>query len=275
MMQANQDVLIDLKNLAISYPERKFELKVEGIQFKRNRLTALIGGTGSGKSSLLDVLGLIERPYANDFEMYYHLNGDEPAALKDLWVKDSLRNKVKRNKFGFMFQQPFFIPELKVSRNIEVSLTFGRALNGEKDRLLNEQLNSKIFRSDETISGEELAWECSGGQKQRLALLRALVNQPEVLFLDEPTGDLDPNTAQLVFKFLRNRLDRGQQDHSIIMVTHAIDLACKYADTIYFIPKDGGGITGEHLLEKEGDCWRSIEGPISKKAALKYLRNKI
>lgn len=274
-METLQDTLINLRSLEIVHPGRTFRLVVEGLQFRRNKLTALIGGTGSGKSSLLDVLGLIEKPKTANVDINYHLAGQESIALKDLWRNRRHCNQIKRSKFGYMFQQAFFIPELRVSRNIEVSLTFGSELSGQKKALVDKQLDSDIFRKDETISGKELAWQCSGGQKQRLALSRALINEPDVLFLDEPTGDLDPNTGKLVFGFLKDLLSEEGNDQTIVMVTHAIDLASEYADEIYYIPKDEAVVNQGHHLKKSESFWWCGQEKFTDEEVVNHIKSKI
>ena len=246
---------IVVHDLEISYPERSFSLTVDQLEISKGEMTILLGSTGTGKSTLLDVLGLIEKPSMSRCAISYHLNDLPPHTFQNLWSNARKRNRLKRQRFGYMFQQAFFIPDLTVRKNINVSQVLSGGVSAEK---ANQQGLSKngLFRENEQFSGHELAWQCSGGQQQRLALTRALIHQPELLFLDEPTGDLDRNTAQLVFEHLKREVFHAENaNRSIVMVTHDMALACQYGDSIYFIDKEQSRVGLHTNLRKRGGAW--------------------
>lgn len=185
----------------------------------KGEFAAIVGPSGSGKTTLLNLLGCLDTPTWGSLK----LNGTEVRGLKEKALV-----KVRRENIGFVFQQFFLLPTLTVRENIELPLLFSRR-NGYKDHL------------DEIIEivglkarAEHLPNQLSGGEMQRVAIGRALVNEPKIILADEPTGNLDSATGHKIFEFFQDLNNKGL---TLIIVTHNVELAQKAHKIIHL--RDG------------------------------------
>lgn len=171
---------------------------------------ALLGPSGAGKSSLLHILGLLERPNGGSVL----LEGEDCIPLSD-----SERTLIRRAKLGFVYQFHHLLPEFNALENVVLpQLILGRS-NSEAEKSA-RQLLTELGLADRL---EHRPGQLSGGEQQRVAIARAVANQPKVLLADEPTGNLDPETAENVFQQLLNLVrDTGL---TAIIATHNLDLA--------------------------------------------------
>lgn len=180
---------------------------------------SLVGPSGSGKTALLTILGCLESPTSGSFS----LDGIPLSGLGD-----RERVGVRRNLIGFVFQQFFLIPTLTVRENIELPLMFAKKpVDDEKTRSILAMVGLES-------RGDHLPHQISGGEMQRAAIGRALVNNPRIILADEPTGQLDSEHADRVYQVFRQLSDQGM---ALLVVTHNQELAEK-ADRIIRI-KDG------------------------------------
>lgn len=192
-------------------------------KIKTGQFVSIIGKSGSGKSTLLAQLGALDNPSSGkivvDGEDITKLSGHKQTAYRS-------------KKIGFVFQQYNLIPNLTASQNVMLALEFGgMPASKRKDRALELLASVGI---DEDQSRRRPA-KLSGGQQQRVSIARALANQPAFILADEPTGNLDSDTGQSVFKLLHD-LSR-EHNTTIIVVTHDLDIAGK-TDHTYQL-KDG------------------------------------
>jgi len=180
----------------------------------------LIGASGSGKSTTLNMIGLLDRPSAGK----YFLNGQDVFKSSD-----AERARFRSRLFGFVFQQYNLVPWLTAYENVFLPLIFSRrtALAGKIEQQFADVGLSRV-------AGQR-PFQLSGGEQQRAAILRALVNDPEVIIGDEPTGNLDSATGNRILEMLV-RLNR-ERKKTLIIVTHDADIAEK-ADQVITI-KDG------------------------------------
>jgi putative ABC transport system ATP-binding protein len=187
------------------------------VSFERGRFTAIMGPSGSGKSTLLHcVAGLDTLTSGQAF-----IAGVELTSLKE---RDLTR--LRRDRVGFVFQSFNLVPTLTAMENITLPL----ALAGRKgDPTWIDMVVDRLRLRDRLHHRPS---ELSGGQQQRVAVARALASQPEIIFADEPTGNLDSRASAEVLGFLRRAVDDMSQ--SIVMVTHD-PLAAAYADRILFL----------------------------------------
>ena len=195
------------------------------VSFERGKFSAIMGPSGSGKSTLMHcVAGLDALTSGKVF-----IGETDLSELSDKEI-----TKLRREKVGFVFQSFNLIPTLNAYENITLPLSLGKKLGDEAwikqviDTIsLNDRLNHRPS-------------ELSGGQQQRVAVARALATQPEIIFADEPTGNLDSKSGSDILKFMRRAVT--DLKHTIVMVTHDA-VSASYADHIVFLAD--GKIAGE------------------------------
>ncbi|SMP18456.1 lipoprotein-releasing system ATP-binding protein [Desulfurobacterium pacificum] len=197
---------------------------LKGISFslEKGEFSVLMGASGSGKSTLLHILGTLDSPTKGEII----IDGVNPFSLPEKEIA-SFRNK----KIGFIFQFHYLINELTVLENVMVPLLIAgveKEKAEEKAKTLLKSVNLEHRLSHRPF-------EISGGEKQRVAVARALVNDPEIVLADEPTGNLDSETAKSVISLMRE-LNREFQI-TFFIATHNPELE-KFADKTYLI-KDG------------------------------------
>ena len=197
------------------------------VSFERGKFSAIMGPSGSGKSTLMHCLAGLDsltsgRVYIGDVEL---------SALNDREL-----TKLRRAKVGFIFQAFNLIPTLTAEENIVLPLTLGKE-QGDKEWI--DRVVRTISLQDRL---DHRPSELSGGQQQRVAVARALASKPEIIFADEPTGNLDSRTGGEVLKFMRQAVDELGQ--TIVMVTHDA-VAASFADRIVFLAD--GRLAGELL----------------------------
>lgn len=229
--------LIEIKHLYKSYPEGKGRLEILNdlnLSFTSHGLCSLLGNSGSGKTTLLNVLSTLD----SDFQGEYLYKGCDVTKFTSK-EKDNFRNK----EIGFIFQESHLLEEFTVEENILLV-----ARNNDQTQL-KEKVKHLLEQVHLTGIEKKKAKDLSGGEKQRISIVRALINDPEVLIADEPTGSLDNENGKEVMEILKNI----SQTKLVIVVTHNQDLAESYSDRILKI-KDGK-IHEEfnHLKEKKTD----------------------
>lgn len=218
--------LIQLKDINkyynINKRERLHVLKSLNFEIKQGEFLMIMGKSGSGKTTLMNSLGFLDR-----FDNGAYLFNGEDVTHIDENKKSELRNKY----MGFIFQQFFLIDSLTIGKNVELPLIYkGGVPKHERDQLVKKYLS--LVGLEEKI--KSYPKELSGGQQQRIAIARALICNPYVIFADEPTGALDSETTVQIMDILSELNKKGK---TIIMVTHDGDLT-KYATRVIRI-KDG------------------------------------
>jgi putative ABC transport system ATP-binding protein len=195
------------------------------VTFERGRFTAVMGPSGSGKSTLMHCMAGLERPTSGRVLV----SGQDIGELDDAGL-----TKLRRDRIGFVFQSFNLVPTLSAAENISLPLDLaGAKVNSEWFGYLVGQLGLKDRLSHRPS-------QLSGGQQQRVACARALITQPDLIFADEPTGNLDSNASAELLEFLSNSVrDIGQ---SIVMVTHD-PRGAAYADRVVFLAD--GTVVGE------------------------------
>jgi putative ABC transport system ATP-binding protein len=208
----------------------------------RGEFTAIMGPSGSGKSTLLHCLAGLDRPTSGQV----FIGESEVTALKEKPL-----TQLRRDRVGFVFQAFNLVPTLTAAENITLPIDIaGR----DVDRPWFDTVVDTIGLRDRLT---HLPSELSGGQQQRVAGARALVSKPEIVFADEPTGNLDSKSTQELLAFLRDAVDSHGQ--TIVMVTHD-PIAASYADRIVFLT-DGQVVDEmrEPTAERVLDRMKSLE----------------
>ncbi|MBY0572528.1 MAG: ABC transporter ATP-binding protein [Undibacterium sp.] len=216
--------MIALKDIRKTYMQGGNEIRaLDGIDLhiKQGEFVAIMGPSGSGKSTLLNVLGALDKPDSGT----YHLEQDEIGAMDDDASSD-LRNR----RIGFVFQSFHLLPRLTVLENVLLPQRYAASV----DAHASSRARSLLERIGLGQRLDHLPGELSGGQLQRAAIARALLNQPALLLADEPTGNLDSKSAVDVLELLAELNTAGQ---TLVLVTHDPSIAAKAGRTIHL--RDG------------------------------------
>jgi lipoprotein-releasing system ATP-binding protein len=185
-------------------------LRQVNLELRRGEALAVTGPSGSGKSTLLHLLGTLDTPTSGTILV----DGKDPFRLPERELAD-FRNR----HVGFIFQDHHLLPQCSVLENVLIPTLVGKNDRSEVDRWA-KQLLERVGLSDRL---DHRPAELSGGERQRVAVARALIHHPVLLLADEPTGNLDRHTAQVVGQLL---LDLHRQEQTVlVVVTHSIDLA--------------------------------------------------
>lgn len=203
---------------------------LKGVSFtiKDGEFVAVMGPSGSGKSTLMHILGCLDTPTSGS----YRLDGNDVSTLSD----DELA-EIRKEKIGFVFQAFNLLPRTTVLRNVMLPLVYAGVGEEERDHRARAALSAAGLL--ETHFGHR-SNELSGGQIQRVAIARALVNDPTLILADEPTGNLDTKTGEIVLGTFQ-KLNQGGR--TIVLITHEPDVA-SHAQRIITI-RDGAILSDE------------------------------
>ena len=230
--------MLEIKNISKIYTTFSFDQKAlddVSISFRKNEFVSILGPSGSGKTTLLNIIGGLDKYTSGDLI----INGVSTRKYTDRdW--DSYRN----HKIGFVFQNYNLIAHQSVLANVELALTLSGVSKKERRKKAEEALE-KVGLSDHIYKRPN---QLSGGQMQRVAIARSLVNDPDIVLADEPTGALDSKTSEQIMDLLKE----VAKDRLVIMVTHNREIAEGYSTRIIEL-KDGKitGDTNPFALEKE------------------------
>ena len=197
---------ITIKKISKSFSNNKnvTVLKKINYSFIKGKIYSLMGPSGSGKSTLLNILSMIDKPTTGSL-----LIGNDPINFNDNTANDKIRSQ----KIGIIYQQNNLLSDFTALENVYLA---GLALSNDKKSSI--QRAKKVIKKMNLSSREHhYPSELSGGEKQRIAMARALINEPEIILADEPTGSLDHTTAKEVFKVLYNLKNKNRL---IIYATH-------------------------------------------------------
>lgn len=197
-------------------------LKGVTIDIAEGESVAIVGKSGSGKSTLMHILALLDSPTGGSVRV----DGEDAATLRGAKL-NALRNRT----FGFVFQQFFLNPATSVLDNVMLPLKIGRVRSAERKR----RAMAALEQLELADKARNRATDLSGGQKQRVVIARALVNEPRIIFADEPTGNLDSATGAVVEDLLFE-LNRTE-GITLVIVTHDEELAARASRRIYL--RDG------------------------------------
>ena len=217
-------MIIEVKNLKKTYEGVVPTHALKNINFsvKKGEFIALMGRSGSGKSTLLHQLGLLDTPTAGEVIM-------EGSNL--MLLSEKQKSKFRLNKLGYVFQSYALLPELTALESVYLPLM----LSGISKKIYIKKASEMLEKVGLADRLHHLPKEMSGGEQQRVSIARALVNNPMILFADEPTANLDSESSLIVLKLFRKlNKEIGQ---TIIMVTHELDDQ-KYVDRVIWL-KDG------------------------------------
>ena len=229
--------MIEIKNITKVYKTGDVEFSaLNGVSFTINdgEFVAIMGPSGSGKSTLMHILGALDNPTDGK----YFLDGKDVSTLTDDQLAD-----IRKDKIGFVFQSFNLLPRTTVLRNVMLPLVYEGVESKEREKRARTALFAAGLDENHFT---HLSNQLSGGQIQRVAIARALVNNPTLILADEPTGNLDTKTGEIVLETFR-RLNK-ELGRTVVLITHEQDVA-EHADRVLFI-RDGLLIEDKKIIHK-------------------------
>lgn len=212
--------MLVIENISMNYDETPnivHALSNVNLILNKNELTIIEGPSGSGKTTLLNIIGGLLKPSSGiilvNNKNIIEMNDNEKAYY---------RNKV----IGFVFQSFYLEPNFTVYDNVEVPLIIAGIPKNERRKMILSTLDSVGLLDKEKMIASKL----SGGEKQRVSIARAIVNNPEIILADEPTGNLDSKNGDMIMSLLKRI---SKEDKIVIVITHNDEQAIKYGDKIY------------------------------------------
>lgn len=202
-------MLLEVKDIHKAYGNLQV-LKGVNLTVKHGEVVSIVGSSGAGKSTLLHIIGTIDKPDKGELI----LDGKNPFSLND-----TLLSKFRNEKIGFVFQFHHLLPEFTAIENVCIPLY----LNGTNTKEANERATYLLNKLGLSSRMQHKPSELSGGEQQRVAVARALVNNPLVVLADEPSGNLDSQNARELHKLFFELRDEFKQ--TFIIVTHNEELA--------------------------------------------------
>jgi putative ABC transport system ATP-binding protein len=229
--------MIECQNITKTYINGDVQTKVlKGVSFRINdgEFVAIMGPSGSGKSTLMHILGMLDNPTSGT----YVLDTKDVSKLSDDELAD-----IRKNKVGFVFQQFNLLSRATVMRNVMLPLIYAGIKKEERIKKARKALTSAGLYENRW---GHLSNQLSGGQMQRVAIARALVNDPSIILADEPTGNLDTQTGEIVLATFQ---ELNHKEHrTIILITHELYVA-EHTDRIIHI-QDGLILKDEKNIQK-------------------------
>jgi putative ABC transport system ATP-binding protein len=238
-------MIIRLKDIRRTYKvgtEQIHALNGVSIEIRQNEYVAIMGHSGSGKSTLMNLLGCLDRATSG----IYELDGQNTTKMSN-----SQLAQVRNGKIGFVFQSFELLPRFSAVKNVELPLIYSHQVVWNRKELAHKALERVGLAERMNHRPNQL----SGGEKQRVAVARALINNPAILLADEPTGNLDTKTSEEILALFRRLHQEGQ---TIIMVTHEADVACHAKRIIRM--RDGKVISD--VPTEQDAVWALHGGPV-------------
>jgi len=229
--------IIECKDIKKSYHTGGIDTAVlKGITFsvKEGEFVAIMGPSGSGKSTLMHIIGALDTPTSGS----YFLAGQDVSKLSDEELAD-----IRRDKIGFVFQSFNLLPRATVLRNVSLPLIYANVEKAKRERIAEQALIDSAFPK---AFWNHRSNQLSGGMMQRVAIARSLVNDPALILADEPTGNLDSKTGEVVLHTFQTL--NMKQGKTVVLITHEPYVA-QHADRIIHI-RDGHIVTDEKNPKK-------------------------
>ncbi len=208
-------MFFQVKNLSKTYHTASTAITVLNnlsMSLSQGEFLSIVGDSGSGKSTLLQILGTLDHADHGSVEL---------DGISVLGLTEQQRAKLRNTQLGFVYQAHHLIPELTAIENIMLPLM----IRGEQTKIARNKAMALLERLHLSKRASHIPARLSGGEAQRVAVARALIGKPRLLLADEPTGNLDEDTAETVFEALRQLCSEEQA--AVIMVTHSMPLARK------------------------------------------------
>ena len=240
-MPAGDGPVIRLENVHKTYDLGEIQvhaLRGVSLEIKRGEFVAVMGASGSGKSTLMNILGCLDRPTKGR----YFLDGTDVSQFSKVELA-----RIRNRKLGFVFQQFNLLSRTSALENVELPTVYAGIPQAEREKRARESLE-RVGLSDRA---DHHPSQLSGGQQQRVVIARALVNHPQILLADEPTGNLDSRTSVEIMDILQ-RLNE-EEGLTVVIVTHEADISLYGKRALEF--RDGrikrDSLTQKRLIAKD------------------------
>jgi lipoprotein-releasing system ATP-binding protein len=253
-----ESVLFHIKNLKCAYGDKsKVVLNIKELIIPRGKIVFILGSSGSGKSTLLETLGLMNNTSKSGEILFNSIDkgNSNLINLGKIWnTGDEQLNSIRKDNFSFIFQQTNLMENFTAYENISLSEMIKDDVKLEETISKAKVLMNRVGLNENEVDINKMPTFLSGGQRQRLSFVRALCNKSNVVFCDEPTGNLDETNANELFEVIREETIKGR---SAVIVSHDINLALKHADLIIVLTKNIEKKYGELLLDNifERETW--------------------
>lgn len=256
-----------IRHLKCAYDPKTTVLQLDELDIPAGRMVFVIGKSGVGKSTLLETLGLMNRTILarEGTSILLTPPKGEACEIKNAWNWSNARlSQFRRQHLSFIFQQTNLMPNFTAGENMIIGLLLkGKSYAEAKQEVL--KVMERLFLPEEVF--DKKVTEISGGQRQRLAFVRAITADFTVLFGDEPTGNLDKQAAQEVMAVLQEAV--RQEGKTVILVSHDLHLALHFADMIVPITasqyKNGqpiGIVAPDNIIERQSSDWIDRRGQL-------------
>lgn len=203
--------IIQVKHLSKKY-DRQIIFHDFNLNINKGEICAIVGSSGCGKSTLLQIIGLLD----NNFYGVLLIDNQDVSV-----ISNNEKRKMRKYKIGFIYQFHFLIPELTVEQNVALSLK----LQNASQEFIKNKVDFLLQKIALQHKSQNFPHELSGGEKQRIAISRALAHNPSIILADEPTGNLDPKNTEKIFQILQNTVKTSQT--TVILATHNMKIAEK------------------------------------------------
>ncbi len=214
--------ILELKKVNRHYKDKNRNLEIiKDLDWQVNEgdFVAVLGKSGSGKSTFLNLIGMLDEPSSGNIM----INNKEVSKLNQ-----DERDRMRNEFLGFIFQFHFLLPEFTALENVIMPALVNKKVNKKEVEERAKELLKEVGLEDRI---DHKPSELSGGEKQRVAIARALINSPKILLADEPTGNLDEETSEVIHNILRRINEKHNQ--TIIVVTHSQELASICRERVY------------------------------------------
>jgi len=280
--------IFEISNVDCAYKKHgekvRVVLSVKELNIPSGKMVFIIGPAGIGKSTILETLGIMNNTLVtnpNSIFNYYQPNSTETFNVIEMWKrnKDKELSAFRRNNFSFIFQQTNLMRNFSAYQNVMIT----GMLQGQTDR--ESAIRTKEIFGEIKMPAFDMtrnSTKLSGGQQQKVAYARAIIPSFNILFGDEPTGNLDFNNARLLISEMQKHIERNKS--TVIIVSHDLDVSVRYADVIIKIQaiKDQQGEISQGIIDQtslyskeENGLWSHLNKFYSNEDLLDHLKKNI